>query len=134
MIDIMVTPTKQTPRKRPRDGAAASFHSRIEQLRRERTWTQAELARRLGVQRSLVANYEHGVSLPPLPMLEKLAKVFDVSLDHLVFSDPPLKEAVKDRELLTLFAAAQELNFEDKSALKHVIQGLIAKTKSDQAR
>jgi transcriptional regulator with XRE-family HTH domain len=124
---MSITSRKSSRRKRSRDGAAATFHRRLEHLRKERALTQAELARRLGVQRTIVASYEHGQSLPPLPMLEKLSKALEVSLDHLVFSDLEPSRAIKDRDLLQLFVQAEELDFAEKAVLKQVLEGLLAR-------
>ena len=121
-------PTKKPATKPKREGAAALFPERLKQLRTEREMTQAELARRLGVQRAIVSHYEHGVSLPPLPMLERLAQVHEVSLDYLVFSDRKPEHAVRDREMLQLFEKADRLDFAAKAALKQVIEGLLAKS------
>lgn len=124
-MSVIMMPAKTAP-KRKREGAAVHFPARLRQLRVERQLTQAELARRLNVERSLVSNYEHGVSLPPLPMLEKLARVLEVSLDHLVFRDKNRDEAVRDREMLQLFEKADQLDYSAKAALKQVIEGLLA--------
>ena len=131
---IMSSGAKTHPkRKKPREGAAALFPQRLEQLRLQRGWTQAELARRLGVQRSIVANYEYGYCLPPLPMLEKLAQVFEVSLDYLVFAEAKPSESIKDRDLLKLFVQADDLDYTAKSALKQIIEGLIARASLKKA-
>lgn len=124
---MSIAARKLSQRKRSREGAAATFHRRLEHLRKERALTQAELARRLGVQRTIVASYEHGQSLPPLPMLERLSKVLEISLDHLVFGDLEPSRAIKDREMLQLFVQAEELDFAEKAVLKQVIEGLIAR-------
>lgn len=125
-MSVISMPVRKGTKKK-REGAAALFPARLQELRAERQWTQAELARRLGVERSLVSNYEHAISLPPLPMLEKLSEVFQVSLDHLVFRDKKREDAVRDREMLQLFEKADELDYSAKAALKQVIEGLIAR-------
>lgn len=57
---------------------------KIKKLREARGWTQAELARRLGVTRNGVNSWEQGLSMPSPSCLVELAKVFSVSTDYLL--------------------------------------------------
>ena len=57
---------------------------KIKRLREARGWTQAELARRLGVTRNGVNSWEQGLSMPSPACLVELAKVFSVSTDYLL--------------------------------------------------
>ena len=56
---------------------------RLSQLRKKKSWTQAELALRLGVTRIKLARWERGV-LPPVRMLILLSEVLDTTLDALL--------------------------------------------------
>lgn len=57
---------------------------RIKALRTARGWTQAELARRLGITRNGVNSWEQGLSMPSPAFLVELAKAFSVSTDYLL--------------------------------------------------
>ena len=57
---------------------------RIKELRTSRGWTQAELARRLGITRNGVNSWEQGLSVPSPAYLVDLAKTFSVSTDYLL--------------------------------------------------
>ena len=56
----------------------------LKTLRKERGWTQVQLAERIGVKRSLIGAYEEGRAEPKLDTLRHLAKVFGVSIDVLL--------------------------------------------------
>lgn len=56
----------------------------IRELRLARNWTQAELARRLGITRNGVNAWEQGLSTPSLASVIELSKVFSVSSDYLL--------------------------------------------------
>lgn len=53
---------------------------RIKQLRRERNFTQGELADRANVNRSYISGIEHGHSSPTVDMIERIAQGLGVSL------------------------------------------------------
>lgn len=57
---------------------------RIALLRVEKGWSQAELARRIGVSPSAVGMYEQGRREPSLTLLVCLAQVLCVSTDYLL--------------------------------------------------
>lgn len=57
---------------------------KIKALREEKGWTQAELARRLGITRNGVNSWEQGLSIPSPSCLVDLANVFSVSTDYLL--------------------------------------------------
>ncbi len=56
----------------------------IREHRTQRKWTQAELAKRLGVERSTVAKWESGASQPQAAHLIALAEIFECTVDALL--------------------------------------------------
>jgi len=56
----------------------------IRKLRRAKDITQSELAKELGVDRSTVAKWEAGISLPRGKTLIALAKVLGCTVDELI--------------------------------------------------
>ena len=73
-------------------GLAAEIGRRIVRLRKRRGWSQAELARRLGVTRMRLGNWERGVYTPPLGALLALRRELGVSLDELLTGRPDVPE------------------------------------------
>ncbi|WP_026236280.1 XRE family transcriptional regulator [Pontibacter roseus] len=61
--------------------------SNIRHLRKSAGYTQAQLAERLDIKRSLVGAYEEGRAEPKLSTLVNVAKLFDISLDELITAD-----------------------------------------------
>ena len=55
-------------------------------------WTQARLARKLGISRATVAMWETGKSRPRYDMLPKIARLLGCTIDEL-YADEPEKEA-----------------------------------------
>lgn len=62
---------------------------RITLLRAEKGWSQAELARRIGVSASAVSMYEQGRREPSLGLLVRLAREFGVTTDYLLMGENP---------------------------------------------
>lgn len=53
-------------------------------LRKERNWTQQDVADMLGIERSTYTRYETGSTEPNFDILERLSQIFDVSTDILI--------------------------------------------------
>lgn len=60
---------------------------RITEIRTASGWTQVDLAKRLGVAKQTVSNWENENIQPSIEMLVKLAKLFNVSTDYLLGLD-----------------------------------------------
>ena len=60
------------------------FGIRIALLRARNGWSQAELARRIGVSASSVGMYEQGRREPSLDLVVRLAREFGVTTDYLL--------------------------------------------------
>ena len=57
---------------------------RINEMRTAFGWSQVELAKRLGVAKQTVSNWENDNIQPSIDMLLKLAKLFGVTTDYLL--------------------------------------------------
>ncbi|MCB9309310.1 MAG: helix-turn-helix transcriptional regulator [Lewinellaceae bacterium] len=56
----------------------------ITTLRKQKDWSQTELATKSGVSREMIGKYERGEAVPSIEAAKKIANAFDVSLDYLV--------------------------------------------------
>lgn len=79
----------------------ASFGKRIRKLRKDKGYTQQELADILGVNRATVAGYETKGTQPDHQKLEVLAKEFGVSTDYLLGLTDEKSSADKIKKALT---------------------------------
>ncbi len=61
--------------------------SNLKHLRKSAGYTQAQLAEKLEIKRSLIGAYEEGRAEPKLSTLVNIAKHFDISLDELITAD-----------------------------------------------
>lgn len=60
------------------------FGSRLKTLRLREHLTQAQLAQRLGLTKSVISAYETGLRLPSYDVLIHIAQIFKVSTDYLL--------------------------------------------------
>jgi len=61
-----------------------SIGQNVKRIREEQRYTQTEIARRCGVTPAAISGLEHGEFNPSTPLLVKLAKALDVSIEELV--------------------------------------------------
>lgn len=61
--------------------------SNLRYLRKKAGYTQAQLAEKLDIKRSLVGAYEEGRAEPKLSTLVNIAKLFSITLDELITAD-----------------------------------------------
>ena len=59
------------------------FKERLAEARKEKGFTQAELARRLGVTAQAVSKWERGNAYPDIELLDGISTVLDCSIDYL---------------------------------------------------
>lgn len=64
------------------------MNNRLRILRAECNWSQAELAKRLGVSRQTINALEVGKYDPSLPLALKIAQLFGCSIETVFFADP----------------------------------------------
>ena len=81
-------------------------HPRVAQ-RREHGYSQEELAARLGVSRQAVSKWERAESSPDTDNLIALARLYGISLDAMLLSEPNPDETDAAREEREVFEAAQ---------------------------
>ena len=60
------------------------FSIRLKELREKAGYSQAQLAKKIGVGQSTVGMWENGKNKPQNAKLEMLATLFDVSIDYLL--------------------------------------------------
>ncbi|MFA5506828.1 MAG: helix-turn-helix transcriptional regulator [Vulcanimicrobiota bacterium] len=95
---------------------------RIRRFRRERNWTQADLARVVGIQKQNISRYESGRVEPRRDKLQQFADAFDITVEELMgLVDSRQDDLPEDPELKKLFAEVAELPDQDVEALKRIM-------------
>lgn len=110
-----------------------AFGKRLKELRKQKGWTQKELANQLDIRYSHLNKYENGMHVPPLEKLTQLADIFDVSLDYLVMGLPMEESPIRNEVLYKRFKTLETFDDEDKTTVINVIDAIIAKRRVENA-
>ena len=71
------------------------FREKLRFLRKEKGFTQEELAEKLCVSRTAVSKWESGRGLPSIESLRDIASLFSLSIDELISGENIVKIAKK---------------------------------------
>ena len=108
---------------------------RIQDLRKQAGLTQAQLADKIEVSHTQLTRYESKGVQPPADILERLANIFDTSIDYLVRGNQSehVENALKDAELIKEFKKLDGLPEEEKKTILKVLSSLIRDYNARQA-
>lgn len=122
-------PAQWVPRDEP-GGHNMPLGDRIQQLRKEHGWSQAELATRIDSDARQVSRYENDKITPSLDALARIAETLNISLDYLVFDHAPRRPlhtpttGIEDR-----LQAIAELNDTDRDTITNTIDALTTRAR-----
>ena len=111
-------------------GPLMALAERVRQLRSEHSWSQGELAEKIGGDPAQISRYENGRIAPSADAIIRLAQAFDVSCDYLLVDDAPRRpfrsaeDALGDR-----LATLAELGDHDRELVLSFIDALVTKTR-----
>jgi len=102
----------------------------IKKLREERDLMQKEIANAVGVHPSNYSKMEKGEREFSIEVIDKLAKLFGISIDELVYDNRmPKVVTVEDKTTTEKIQLISQLNEDDKNAVYRIIDGMLTKTK-----
>ena len=73
---------------------AAEIGKRIRELRLQHGWSQTELGRKIGVNKSVISFYELGTRFPTYENLLRICDVFNVTADYILRGDAIQKMSI----------------------------------------
>ncbi|NJM93823.1 MAG: helix-turn-helix transcriptional regulator [Cytophagales bacterium] len=104
--------------------------SKIVQLRKEKGWSQGDLANMIGASREIIGKYERNENNPSIEMILKVAKSFGVTVDFLVGES---EFSAYDKETVERIRDIQKMDNGTRSILFNVIDTYIQNFKTKQA-
>lgn len=107
---------------------------RIIRLRKEKGFSQTELANLVGVSYAQIGRYETKGAQPAAEVLKKIADALCTTSDFLINggTDEKALATLNDNELLQQFKEVDKMNNDDKATIKKLIDAFITKNKIKQ--
>lgn len=93
-------------------------------LRKQKDWSQIDLAKESGVSREMIGKYERGEAVPSIEAAKKIADAFEVSLDYLVGEGV---HASYDKKTVKRLQDIEKLNASDKEHLFALMDAFLFK-------
>lgn len=129
----------------PEKDISSIFTENLKKLLSENNMTYRELSEKIGVKASSISMWMSGNSLPRMGLLDKLADLFNVSVEYLITNKQDDKkgyylneetaktaqEIFKNKELRMLFDAARDADPEDLKALHNMALALKRKERGN---
>ena len=72
-----------------------SFGENLTNLRRQKGWSQDDLANNLDLSRQAISKWENETSKPDIDNIKKISKIFSIKIDDLINNELPDDKAVK---------------------------------------
>ena len=119
-IDAMPGRAKTEP-----ETMTSEIGERLAKLRKERGFTQVELAEKLGVSQAVVSEYERGESRLTAPMLLRVAEILSVSADEILGLSHAPKRRQANRRLLRRLEQIENLPQRKQDALVQTIDAFL---------
>jgi len=102
----------------------------VKTLRKEHGWSQADLATHVSADPGQISRYENGKISPSIDVVVKLSEAFDVATDYLLVDGTTRRPFRAPTDLLgERLANLDQLSHDDRAALIHIIDGLLANTR-----
>jgi transcriptional regulator with XRE-family HTH domain len=108
--------------------------SRIQELRKQKGWSQIELAEKIGLSKAQMSRYETKNVQPPADTLNKIATALDTTVDFLISGDKTekAKATIKNSEVLQSFKEMDILPEQEQTMLVKIIRAYIRDFKARQ--
>lgn len=104
--------------------------STIIQLRKQKNWSQDELANAIGASRAMIGKYERSENAPSIEVVINMAKAFDVPLDYLVGNG---KFTAFDKNMLERLEDLEGLDSNTKTKVLDIVDTFIRDAKARKA-
>ena len=110
-----------------------SFGQKLKQLRKEKDWSQDQLAYNAQIDGRQISRYENDRVVPSVEVIVKVATAFNVSIDYLLLEKAPRRPLqAPQSKLVQKIAEIGPLSTDDEKSLLHLLDAIEAKNKLKQ--
>jgi transcriptional regulator with XRE-family HTH domain len=112
----------------PEEVADVSLGEKLKLLRKEKGWSQDELAYHAQIDGRQVSRYENDRVMPSIEVILKIAKAYEMSLDYLLLDDAPRRALrAPSGKLAERVFALGTLSEEDERSIVNLLDALAAR-------
>ena len=104
--------------------------NRITLLRKQKGWSQTELAKIIGCSREIISKYEKESVMPSIEIAKKIADAFGVSLDYLVGEG---QNAKFDKKMIIRLQEIENMEQSFREQFLNIMDSVIRDYKTRQA-
>ena len=103
----------------------------IKKIREDKELMQKDVAIHIGVDKSTYSKIEKGLREVTVPELQKMAQLFNITIDQLVNFDGniPKEVVIEDKNAVEQMRLIQQLEEEDKRTVFHIIDKMLTTQK-----
>jgi len=103
---------------------------KISELRKEKGWSQSDLAKAVDASRDIIGKYERGEHSPSIEMATKLAEVLEVTVDYLLGKE---RFGKYDKDVIKRLEGIQKMDEVTRGKLFDIIDTYIRDSKARAA-
>ncbi len=108
------------------------FGDKVLSLRKEKGWSQYELAKKIGTSGPIIGRYERNEIKPSIEVAKKIADSLGVSIDYLVDENDQFSE-LRDKKMLDRLSQIEHLPEPEKEHILTVLDAFLRDTKAKMA-
>ncbi|MDY7038850.1 MAG: helix-turn-helix transcriptional regulator [Thermodesulfobacteriota bacterium] len=109
------------------------FPEKLKKLRKNRGWSQGQLAQRIGADLQRISKYERGVMWPTMELMVRIAKVFEVTVDYLIRNEGNTAIGkIKNQTLLHQIEEVNNLPDEEQQTVISFLDAFIKRKKLEE--
>jgi transcriptional regulator with XRE-family HTH domain len=110
-----------------------AFGLRLKELRKQKGWTQKELANMIDIRFAQLNKYECGMHIPPIEKLIQLSIVLGVTLDYLVMGNQDNIQPLHNLRLMERLSELEQFDNDDQEAIIRLVDAMIVKRRVEGA-
>ncbi len=110
-----------------------AFGLRLKKLRKQKGWTQKELANKIDIRFSQLNKYECGMHIPPIEKLIQLGNSFRVTLDYLIMGNQEQQQTLHNIRLIERLKDVEKFDDDDQEMIIKMIDAMIVKHRVEGA-
>jgi transcriptional regulator with XRE-family HTH domain len=105
-----------------------TFGKKLKDCREAKEFSQAKLAKEVGLHHSIIGRYEREEAKPTIDVVKRLANVLDTTVGYLL-GESEDRDLLKDPAMLKRLNEIEKMDGEDKIHILHVLDGFIKSVK-----